>query len=247
MHKILHKPMLLLLLTVLAGPLSAQDGEKNPDPWQGMNRAVFKFNDFTDRYLLKPVAQGYVKVLPGVVRQGIGNFFTNLGTPAVALNQLLQGKPKDALSDTGRFFVNTTIGLGGFIDVGTKVGLPSHQEDFGQTFGVWGVPSGQYLVLPFMGSSSVRDGVGQVLSTFTNPIGYLSLERERYPVAALYVIDLRADLLSAEALIIGDEYLFLRDAYLQRRKFLVNDGELEDDPFADDGFGDDDFDEDDFE
>lgn len=241
MLKILQKTIAVVLLAALTGSLHAADGQADEvDPWQGMNRGIYKFNDWTDRYLLKPVAKTYVKVLPGVVRQGIGNIFANLATPGVAINQLLQGKPKDSLSDTGRFFINTTIGLGGIFDVATEVGLAEHQEDFGQTFGVWGVQSGRYLVLPFLGSSSVRDGVGQVFNMFTNPVGYLSLPRERYPVAALYVVDVRADLLSVESLVIGDEYLFLRDAYLQRREFLVNDGELDDDPFADDGFDDDD-------
>ncbi len=220
--------------------------ERPVDPWEGMNRGVYRFNDWTDRYLLKPVAKTYVNVVPGLIRRGIGNIFDNLGTPAVALNQLLQGKGRTALSDTGRFVVNTTLGVGGIFDVASGAGLPAHQEDFGQTFGVWGAGSGAYVVIPFLGSSSVRDGVGQVFNLFTNPVGYLSLPRERYPVAALSVIDLRADLLSVESLVVGDEYLFLRDAYLQRREFLVNDGVVEDDPFAADEFDDEDYEDDEY-
>ncbi len=234
-----NTPLNLFMFALLLGSsVLAVAEDQVRDPWEGLNRGIFKFNDAADRYVVKPVAEGYVNVVPGFVRRGVGNFFDNLGTPAVALNQLLQGKGKLALSDTGRFLINSTIGLGGLFDVATGSGLPAHQEDFGQTFAVWGIGSGNYLVLPFLGSSSVRDGTGQVFNAFTNPIGYLSRPQERYPLAALSVIDLRADLLSAEALVVGDEYLFLRDAYLQRRVFLINDGTIEDDPFATDGFDD---------
>jgi phospholipid-binding lipoprotein MlaA len=209
----------------------------NTDPWEGMNRGIYGFNDRVDTYFLRPVAKAYGK-LPRPVRRGVGNFFTNLQEPANALNQLLQGKPVRSLSDGGRFLVNSTLGIGGLIDVATPVGLQAHQEDFGQTLGRWGLASGNYLVLPFAGSSSMRDALGRVVDMFTNPVGYLEPDAHRYALGAIYVVDLREELLSAEKLIVGDEYVFIRDSYLQRRSYLVNDGAIEDDGF-------DDFDDDD--
>ena len=211
------------------------------DPWEKVNRPVFSFNDWTDRHVLRPVAKGYTKVVPRFLRRGIGNVFDNLGTPAVAINQLLQGKPGRSLSDTGRFLVNTTLGLGGVFDVATEVGLAEHQEDFGQTFGVWGIGSGNYVVLPFRGSANVRDTVGIVLDTVFNPLRFISPVESRTAVVALSVVDLRAELLSVDQLVVGERYVFFRDAYAQRRDFLIRDGVYDEDPFADDGFGDDDF------
>ncbi len=214
------------------------------DPWEKVNRPVFSFNDWTDRHVLRPVAKGYTKVVPRFLRRGIGNIFDNVGTPAVALNQLLQGKPRASLSDTGRFLVNTTLGLGGIFDVATEVGLAEHEEDFGQTFGVWGIDSGNYVMIPFRGSSNVRDTVGLVLDTVVNPLRLISPTETRAAVVALSVVDLRAELLSVDQLVVGERYVFFRDAYEQRRDFLISDGVLDDDAFGDDGFGDDGFDED---
>ena len=211
------------------------------DPWEDLNRPVFSFNDWTDKYVLRPVASGYTKVVPRVLRRGIGNVFDNVGTPAIAINQLLQGKPRRSLSDTGRFLVNTTLGLGGLFDVATEVGLAEHEEDFGQTFGVWGIDGGNYVVLPFRGSSNVRDTVGLVLDTVFNPLRFISPAETRAVVVALSVVDLRAELLAVDQLVVGERYVFFRDAYEQRRDFLIADGVLDEDPFADDGFGDDDF------
>ena len=210
----------------------AQISLANIDPWEGMNRGIYGFNDRVDTYVLRPVAKAYGR-LPNPIRRGVGNFFTNLQEPANALNQLLQGKPWQSLSDGGRFLVNSTLGLGGLIDVATPVGLAAHQEDFGQTLGVWGLAPGNYLVLPFAGSSSVRDAFGRVVDMFTNPIGYLEPDAHRYALGAIYVIDLREELLSAESLIVGDEYVFIRESYLQRRDYLVQDGAVEDDGFDD--------------
>ncbi len=205
------------------------------DPWESVNRPIFKFNDWTDKWVLRPIANGYSKVVPRFMRRGVSNVFDNIGTPAVALNQLLQGKPRKSLSDTGRFFVNTTLGLGGLFDVATQVGLAEHEEDFGQTFGVWGAGSGNYVVLPFRGSSNVRDAMGLVFDTVVNPLRLISHTETRAAVVALSVIDLRAELLGVDQLVVGERYVFFRDAYDQRRDFLILDGRVDEDTF-DDGF-----------
>ena len=212
------------------------------DPIEPINRGVYSFNDFADRWAIRPTAKAYDKVVPGFLKSGISNFFENLGTPAIAVNQLLQGKPVRSLSDTGRFLVNTTLGVGGLIDVATHAGFAKHDEDFGQTLGVWGADSGSFLMLPFLGPSSVRDSLGFAVDGLMNPIRFVKPTESRAAVMALYVIDLRAALLGVDQLVSGDEYLFLRDAYLQSREFSVSDGVTEEDPFADDGFDDDGFD-----
>ena len=233
---------LLVVSFALAAPVSLAE---TPDPWEGLNRRFHASNSFFDRILLRPIARGYTKVVPRFARQGITNLFRNLGTPGVAVNQLLQGKPRLFLSDTGRFLVNSTLGIGGLFDPATGAGLPAHQEDFGQTFRTWGIPTGRYLVLPLLGSSTVTDGVGSILDAFTNPVRYHETLIVRYSIYGLNILDLRANLLGAGTLVSGDEYLFFRDAYLQRREFLQYDGQLESDPFLDDDFDDfdDEFDE----
>ena len=227
--------LLLVSLTIFclcSGTVSA--GEANVDPWETMNRKTNSFNDGIDRAILRPIASGYDRVLPNPIRRGIRNIFHNIGTPAVALNQLLQGKGREAFSDLGRFLLNSTVGIGGIFDVATSAGLKYHEEDFGQTFSVWGIGNGPYFVIPFRGPSTTTHATGMLLDAFTNPIRLISQDSVRYGTFGLYYVDLRAELLSADALLSGDEYLFLRDAYMQRREFLVLDGEVEDDPFLDD-------------
>ena len=226
--------LLILLASVCLDSGTVSASEANVDPWETMNRKIYGFNDRIDRWVLRPIAVGYDRVLPNPVKRGIRNIFRNVGTPAVALNQLLQGKGKDGVSDISRFLLNTTVGIGGIFDVATPAGLEYHQEDFGQTFSVWGIGNGPYLVIPFRGPSSTTHAAGMVLDAFTNPIRLISPSGARYATWGLYYVDLRAELLTVEAFISGDEYLFLRDAYLQRREFLVLDGEIEDDPFLDD-------------
>lgn len=207
---------------------------QTPDPWEGLNRKVFAFNDFLDRWALKPVARGYKKVVPVPVRRGVGNAFRNIETPATAINQFLQGKPREGFSDTGRFLVNTTLGIVGFFDVASRMGFPRHQEDFGQTFGRWGAGSGNHVMLPLRGSSTVRDTFGIVLDTLVNPLRFISPVEAQYGTYAVYFTDIRVDLLAAESLMneSGDAYLFQRDTFLQRREYLVQDGESEEeDPF----------------
>lgn len=221
----------MLLLLPVAG------ATETPDDWEGLNRKIFSFNDFFDRLFLKPVAKTYKNVVPSPVRQGVSNVFNNLDTPGTVINQFLQGKPKDGISDSGRFLVNSTLGIAGIFDVASRMGLPKHQEDFGQTFGVWGAGSGNHVVIPFRGSSTVRDTFGMVLDTFTNPLRFLSPSEAQYSAVGLYITDARVDLLAAESLMgeSGDAYLFQRDAFLQRREYLVRDGNVEeDDPFLSD-------------
>jgi phospholipid-binding lipoprotein MlaA len=206
----------------------------NPDPWQGFNRAVFRFNDTLDRYALKPVAKGYKAVAPRPVRTGLTNFFNNLRAPIVVLNDLLQGKVRHAGSDTVRFIVNTTAGIAGFVDVGSRVGLARHDEDFGQTLGVWGVPSGPYLVLPLLGPSSARDGLGRGVDTYAHPRTHNLDTDINLAITVVDGVNTRASLLDAEEIIQGDRYLFIRDLYLQHREFAINDGRVEEDPFLDD-------------
>ncbi len=208
----------------------------NPrDPLEPFNRGVYQFNDAVDKVLFKPVAEVYQAVLPQFVRTGIGNFFSNIHDVIVALNNLLQGKVTDAGMDLCRIIVNTTIGLLGLIDVATEIGLEKHQEDFGQTLGRWGIGSGPYLVLPFFGPSSLRDGVGFVVDWRTDPLTYIEPDRDRYAAFGLYFVNRRAELLAASKILevaALDPYEFVRDAYLQRRRNLVYDGNApeEDDP-----------------
>ena len=202
------------------------------DPWQPFNRKVFAFNDFLDRWFLKPVARGYRAIMPRFLDDGVTNFFSNLGEPINLVNSLFQLKPDAAMTATGRFLFNTTFGLGGFFDVAGRMGLPAHDEDFGQTLGYWGVGTGPYLVLPFLGPSDVRDASGMTVDYFSpeNLWSYIHAP-DWYYLRGLDAVDTRADLIPAEGLIEGDRYTFLRNAYLQRRQFLVKDGKV-DDPFT---------------
>lgn len=216
-----------LFLTVATGCATTS----NIDPYQGFNRKIMAFNDEGDKWILKPIARSYKAITPKPIQRSVHNMFANLNEPVVIINQLLQGKLKLGLQDTGRFIINTTLGIVGLFDVATKVGLDKHDEDFGQTFASWGVPSGAYLVIPFWGPATLRDGVGDVADSYAYPIRYLDPPRTRNQTMGLGLIDKRASLLEAEKLIEGDRYLFIRDAYLQRREFLANDGEVENDPF----------------
>ncbi|WP_372612890.1 VacJ family lipoprotein [Halomonas sp.] len=235
--------LVLALLVGCAGTGNTQ--ERNPvDPWEGFNRKVFVFNDALDRAVLKPVARGYRFVTPSPVQTGVGNFFSNLGEPRTVLNSLLQGKPGNAAVATGRFLINTTLGIGGLWDFATHMAITGMEEDFGQTLGVWGLDEGPYLVLPLFGPSTVRDTGGMPVDMATYPTTYVEDDKIRYGLTALRIIDTRAGFLDQEALIQGDRYSFIRDTWLQRRRFEVSDGDLGDDPFAGDDF---DFDDADFE
>lgn len=224
-----YKPLWVLLAVFLLA-FQAFAEEKDPDPFESWNRKVFTFNDWADRYVLRPVATGYTRVTPDPVERGITRMFSNLGEVPNLINSVLQAKPRDAANATGRFLVNSTVGVLGFFDVARHVGLEKADgEDFGQTLGRWGVPSGPYLVLPFLGSSTLRDAPALFVDAHTHPIYYIDDEGVRIGVSTLSLISTRANLLTTESLVSGDRYLFFRDVYLQRREFLVRDGEVEDD------------------
>lgn len=201
---------------------------QNNDPWQRTNERIFRFNDYFDQLLVKPVARTYTLFVPRVARQGIGNFFSNVDDINVLVNNLLQLKLNDALSDSGRFVVNTTIGVVGIFDVATGLGLEKHEEDFGQTLGRWGVGTGPYVMLPVFGASNLRDSLGLVMDTLFNPIQYHDEESLRFTLFLLKETDSRSGLLALDELITGDRYLFIREAYIQRREFLVTDGQIVD-------------------
>ena len=216
----------LLASLVLSG--CATTGEGNPqDPWEGFNRKSYAFNDAVDKAVLKPVAQGYVKVIPSPARQGVSNFLDNLDEIGTSLNNLLQGKPGQAFSDAGRFVINTVFGVFGLWDVATPMGLEKHYEDFGQTLGVWGVPPGPYVVLPLWGPSTARDAPAKVI----DPSWYYSKALDNNTIYwSVFVVDkirTRANLLESEKLLDEaalDKYSFIRDAWLQRRRNQVYDG-----------------------
>lgn len=197
------------------------------DPWEGWNREVQSFNDTLDDYVMKPVAEGYQYVTPSVVDQGISNFFSNIGDIGVIANDLLQFKFLQTGQDLGRFLVNSTIGLGGFVDVARHLDLPKHNEDLDQTLGAWGLPSGPYLVLPLLGPSTPRGVVGVAGDTVTNPINWINPVAIPWTTGALQAIDLRADNLSNTKIMDEasvDRYEFMRNAYFQQRNYLIYDG-----------------------
>lgn len=220
----------LLLCVLPAVPSHAGDAKPN-DPLEKLNRATYAFNDALDRVLLKPVARAYKTVAPQPVRGAVSNFLANIYYPDTALNQFLQGKFRDGVSDSARFVVNTTIGIGGFFDPATRLGLVAHDEDFGQTFGHWGVPAGPYLVLPLLGPSDFRDAPSRLLDTYAEVPHYLPRAwrvRAGNLIRGAYAIDQRQSLIGADEVLNGafDPYALLRDTYVRRREFLVHDGKV---------------------
>lgn len=223
-------PRFILLMSLSVSVL-AQDGTE--DPLESLNRKVHGFNEFADSKVLKPAARGYRKVTPRFVRSRIGNVFSNLDDVNNSLNNIFQGKFVYGASDISRLLLNTTIGLGGMFDPASGIGLKKHNEDWGQTFAVWGLPAGPYVVLPFWGPATLRHAVFRPLDATADPLTYLHPVSHRNWLYALRIVDDRESLLDAEKAIFGERYIFLREAYLQRRDYLINDGEVED-PFADD-------------
>lgn len=202
-------------------------GQDPRDPWEAFNRNVFVFNQAFDADIMKPLAEHYL-LLPDFIRDCLSNAFANLRGPSNAINNTLQGKPVEAASDLGRFVINSTIGLVGCIDVATPMGLEKSDEDFGQTLGVWGFGPGPYLIVPFLGPSNVRDAVGILaVEPFLDLNFYIDNAAVEYSIFALRLINVRAQLISAESLIDQaalDRYTFIRDAFLQRRRYLIYDG-----------------------
>jgi phospholipid-binding lipoprotein MlaA len=229
-----HAMAALLAAGLVTGCASAPEGNGDSgDPMEGMNRKFYNFNDTLDRNIFEPVARGYVKVTPDPVRAGVSKFFNNANYLNVIANDLLQGKPTQLAQDTGRFVVNSTVGVGGLFDPATKLGMPEHDEDLGQTLGTYGVGEGAYLVMPMMGPNSLRDLPGTASSFLLNPINYLSFPIT-FPLGALAAINTRANLLEASSIrdqAALDPYTFVREAYRQQREFKIYDGNPPDDDF----------------
>lgn len=218
----------LRILTLTAALVLTGCATTHPqDPFENFNRAMFRFNDTVDQAALKPAAKVY-KTLPDFVQIGVGNFFGNLEDGWTAVNNLLQGKLEDGLSDVMRFTFNSTFGLGGLLDIATEAGLQKHKEDFGQTLGKWGVRSGPYVVLPLLGSSTVRDVVALPADIEADPWHHIRPAHTRNIGSVMRIVDQRAAVLDASNLIEEaalDRYEFVRDAYLQRRQNRVYDGD----------------------
>ena len=208
--------------------------EEISDPFEDLNRDIFIFNEKLDEKLLKPAAITYRKVTPQFARSGVTNFFNNLEEIDTTINQVLQGEIKYAFNDAGRFVINTTIGLFGLIDVASKMGLERHEEDFGQTLGVWGFDSGPYIMIPFLGPSNPRDLLSRPISSFLSGTFAMEDDDVKITLVGIDALETRERLLDAETLIIGDKYIFVKDAYVQSREYEINNGSTEDDEFLDD-------------
>ena len=231
---IIFKFLLITLLFQLVGCATTSVGGQSGlerqevsaiDPYEGFNRTMFKFNDTLDSYLFEPIVDGYKWITPDLLETGVSNVFTNMKGISVVINDLLQGKLKQGAQDTGRFLINSTVGIGGVFDVATHAGLEQNDEDFAQTLAVWGVPRGPYLVLPVLGPATFRGIPGAVVDSAANPVTYLG-----WPVAAMAALERRASEDGSlqfidEAAV--DPYVFTREAYIQHREYLAADGEVE--------------------
>jgi len=223
---------LVACMTASLFSCSSVAASQTSDPWREANTYVFKWNDYFDQLVVKPTAFAYTTFLPRFMRQGIGNFFSNVDDINVLANDILQLKFAAAAGDSGRLLVNSTVGVAGFLDVASRVGLRKNEEDFGQTLAAWGMGSGPYVMLPVFGASTVRDSFGLVIDTVFNPLQLVEDRSLRLGLFLLDETDSRSDVLALDELITGNRYLFIREAYLQRREYLINDGVL-DDPFGD--------------
>jgi phospholipid-binding lipoprotein MlaA len=229
----------LCSLLVLAGCATIKDARGGPgarlDPWESWNRKVFAFNERLDEAVLKPVATGYSKVVPQFVRRSVDNFFANAADAWSAVNNVLQGKAEPAFTDVVRFTTNTTFGIFGLLDIASEMGLERHNEDFGQTLGRWGFGAGAYVVWPLFGPSTVRDSIALPLDRAASPALVINDGGSQFGITVLQIVNTRANLLGASKVlddIALDKYTFLRDAYLQRRRSLVFDGDAPELPDA---------------
>jgi len=232
----------IVVATLLGGCASTgAPAQKTPgDPLERVNRSVYRFNDAIDRTVARPVAKAYRDYVPGFMRAGISNAIDNLSYTTVIVNQLLQGKWGPAMNDTGRFLLNSTLGLGGLLDPASAAGLDRNDEDFGQTFGKWGVPTGPYLVVPFLGPSTLRDATLIYPEGYTDLRGYLGDWETKWSLVAVGALDARSELLSVDQVLTRayDPYVFMRDAYLQRREYQVRDGDVPDEELQDESLED---------
>ena len=218
--------LLALLLSACATqPTTMTDPER--DPWESYNRKIHAFNMGLDKAIIRPVARGYDVIMPDAPQRGVRNFFRNLAYPVTFVNLVLQGKFEDALTATGRFLINSTIGLLGFFDVATKEGIPDYNEDFGQTLATWGWKDSRYLVMPLFGPFTARDFLGRGFYGYLHPVSYWARENNNYLPMAVDLLTLRASLLPFDKDLeaADDPYTLIRDAWLQRREFLIYDGD----------------------
>ena len=217
------------LCVLLAGCAGTQNRHTDPenDPWEGFNRKVHEFNMTMDRYVARPLAVTYDKVMPDPLQRGVSNFFRNLDYPVTFINQVLQGKFRESGISTGRFLVNSTIGLFGFFDVATRMGIPDSDEDFGQTLAKWGYEDSRYLVLPFFGPSTFRDGIGRSFYGYVHPVSYWAREDSYYTPLVVDLIQTRAKFLSQDDMLEDsfDPYTLIRDSWLQNREYKIHDGD----------------------
>jgi len=225
--KRLHRGCQVLVISILLFSVPAVQAQTN-DPWRNTNEIIFRWNDYFDQLLVRPVAATYTIFIPAAARQGIGNFFNNINDINVFVNDLLQMKFDAALSDSQRLVINSSVGILGVFDLASGMGFRKNEEDFGQTLAWWGFGTGPYVMLPVFGASNVRDSFGLVLDTLFNPIQYHDEASLRASLFLLEEADSRAGLLALDELISGNRYLFVREAYAQRREYLVNDGVVED-------------------
>ena len=207
--------------------------EEINDPFEDFNRKTFEFNEKLDESILKPIAKTYSK-FPPKIKIGVTNFFNNLEDVETSINQLLQGKPKKSINDITRFAINSTIGLAGFIDIASKIGLDRHEEDFGQTLAVWGIGSGPYIMLPGLGPSTLRDTLSRPVSSFSSITFHMTETDVNIALKTIDAIETRERLLDVESLLSGDKYIFVKDAYIQSIKYEIKDGIDVEDEFIDD-------------
>ena len=217
--------LICLLLSACAGTQNRHTDPTN-DPWEGFNRKVFAFNDGLDK-VVRPIAVGYDKVMPDPFQRGVGNFFRNLDAPVTLVSTLLQGKFQQSADVLGRFLINTTVGLLGFFDVATKMGIPFYNEDLGQTFATWGYENSNYLMLPFFGPSTLRDGAGRLTDSYIHPVGRAIHGRTEWGWYIVRGIDQRARFLDQDSELeqAYDPYVLMRDVWLQNRQYQIYDGD----------------------
>lgn len=227
----LVRSLFLLFLFLSAGPLHAQlpAENKSVDPFEPINRVMFALNNEMFNYALRPAVETYQFIMPDVAERGVHNFFANLVDVNAIFNSVLQGRIEKAAVNSGRFLVNSTFGIAGFVDVATAMGIERYRTDFGHTLALWGVQPGPYLMVPFFGPHTMRSGTGTVVDIYASPPTYLEDVPWRNSLYALSLLDGRSGLIQAEQLLSGDHYLFVRDAYLQQREAFVNDGIVTDD------------------
>ena len=225
--------MKFLYLLIFIFYISDISAKEINDPYENLNRKTYEFNENLDEKIAKPIAELYSK-FPPPIKNGVTNFFNNLEEVDTFINQLLQGKPKESLNDLTRFIINSTIGLAGFIDVASKIGLERHEEDFGQTLGVWGVGQGPYIMLPILGPSTLRDTFSRPVSSFLSVTFHMTETDVNIALKSIDAIETRERLLEVESLLSGDKYAFVKDAYIQSINYEVKDGIDVVDEFIDD-------------